>query len=474
MTTQTNPARRISALDATLFSLPSLLISGIVLALAVYLPRHYASHLGLSLGIVGAAFGIVRMIDIVFDPFLGLVMDRTRWSFGRYRVWLIAGGPILAAAVYMLFMAEPGVTNLYLIIWLLVLYAGISIIALSHSSWASVIAPSYDERSRIFGVIQAVGVLGATAILLTPVILGTVNPQAGSIGHIPVMGWLVILLTPLTIALVVLRTPEPLEPVTHEPMRLKDYWEMITQPAMLRLIIADFCLAMGPGWMSALYLFFFVDFLKFSQNEANWLLLIYIFAGIAGALALGRLAQTFGKHRTLIGASTFYSLGLIVLPLLPRGSFWPTFVLMALLGAAAVGFNLLTRAMVADVSDLIRLEKGKQRAGLLYAMITSTQKIAGAVSIFLTLTVLQQIGYNAAEGATNTPQAISGLFWVYLLGPIVFVMLGGACFLGYTLNEARHAVIRAELDARDAALARETGAGGAGAAPTLGPSGAQA
>ena len=41
---------------------------------------------------------------------------------------------------------------------------------------------------------------------------------------------------------------------------------------------------------------------------------------------------------------------------------------------------------------------------------------------------------------------------VYIVGPIVFVMLGGACFIGYKLDARRHADIRAQLEARDAEL----------------------
>ena len=55
--------------------------------------------------------------------------------------------------------------------------------------------------------------------------------------------------------------------------------------------------------------------------------------------------------------------------------------IMFALGFMAAGFPLLDRAMVADVGDAVRLEQGKHRIGLLYAMITSTQKVAGALSI---------------------------------------------------------------------------------------------
>ena len=69
------------------------------------------------------------------------------------------------------------------------------------------------------------------------------------------------------------------------------------------------------------------------------------------------------------------------------------------------------------------------------------------------------MGYNAKEGAHNTAAAIQGLEYIYILGPIVFVMLGGACFIGWKLDARRHGEIRAALDARDAAVLAPAAAG---------------
>jgi glycoside/pentoside/hexuronide:cation symporter, GPH family len=225
---------------------------------------------------------------------------------------------------------------------------------------------------------------------------------------------------------------------------------------MARIVAAAFCLTLGPGWMSAIYLFYFHDSRGFSFHDAGSLLAIYIVAGVFGAAALSWLATRVGKHRTLMVASTGYSLGLMALNFLPRGDFAPAALFMFLMGFLAAGFVLLGRAMCADVADAVRLEKGKQRAGLLYAMMTSVEKIASALSIGLTFTVLALIGYQAKEGAHNTPAAIHSLELVYLIGPITFVMLGGACYLGYGLDDRRHAQIRAALEARDAGPFVET------------------
>jgi glycoside/pentoside/hexuronide:cation symporter, GPH family len=234
-----------------------------------------------------------------------------------------------------------------------------------------------------------------------------------------------------------------------EKVTLRDYWEMITWPEMLRIVAAAFCLTMGPGWMSAMYLFYFHDSRGFSFQTSTLLLGLYIIAGVLGAAGLSWLATRLGKHRTLMIASTIYSLGLMILNFLPKGDLIPAAIIMFVLGFLAAGFVLLGRAMCADVGDAIRLAKGRHRQSLLFALMTSAEKIAGALAIFCSFTVLGLVGYNPKEGAQNTVAAIHNLELVYLLGPITFVMLGGACYLGYKLDHKRHAEIRDALDARD-------------------------
>ena len=162
-------------------SLPAILIysfgtlptSALGVAILVYLSPYFASHLGVPLTVVAAAFFIVRWIDFFVDPMLGMIMDRT-----RTRVRAVPGPGSSSArrsrcsAVYRLFpdpaRDRPDPTWSC---WLLVLlYLGSSALDLSRSAWAATLSSQYDERSRIFGILSAVGVLGNVAILVIPII----------------------------------------------------------------------------------------------------------------------------------------------------------------------------------------------------------------------------------------------------------------------------------------------------------------
>jgi Na+/melibiose symporter-like transporter len=442
---QATPASSISWPRLFAFALPGLPLGALAVALSVYLPRFYASHIGLTLAAVGAAFGIVRLVDMCFDPFIGVTMDHTRTRIGRYRNWLLGGAPLLGIPVYMLFLAPAGVPLIYLIGWLFIYYLGTSVVGLAHASWASVVASAYHDRSRVFGTIQVVATLGATAVLVVALAL-----SKDSVTAVQVMGWFIVIVTPLGIGVATLFTPERIVAEhSAEKVTLRDYWEMITWPEMRRIVAAAFCLTMGPGWMSAMYIYYFMDSRGFSFQVATALLGLYIVAGVFGAGMVSWLATRLGKHRTLMVASTGYSLGLILIALMPRGALVPAAGLMFTLGFLAPGFQLLGRAMCADAGDAIRLAKGKHRQGLLFAMMTSAEKIAGALAIFVSFTILGAVGYLPKEGAHNTPAAIHNLELVYILGPIFFVMLGGACYIGYRLDHKRHGEIRAALEARD-------------------------
>jgi GPH family glycoside/pentoside/hexuronide:cation symporter len=442
------PAARLSIPGILAYCTPALALGAYAVAFSVYLPQYFASHIGISTAAVGGVIFVVRFIDIWFDPVIGLAMDKTRVRFGRYRLWMLAGAPIFAGAAYMIYMAPQGISVVYAVVWLLVFYVGTSIMSLSHTSWAAVLAPTYDQRSRLFGAMSAIGVIGAATILAMPFLLKI--PRSSDPRLLHTMGWFMIVIALIGAVVAVLFTKERAVAANHENVRLVEYWRLFKRPEVLKILAADLCLALGPGWMAALYLYFYKESRQFSAIEASLLLGVYTLAGLFGAVVLGRLAVIFGKHRTLMGASTGYSLGLALLFFMPKGHILIDAPFMFSMGFLATGFTLLIRAMVADVGDKVRLETGRNQMGLLYSLVVGTQKLAGAFSIIITFPLLTVVGYQTKEGVPNTAAAIHGLELVYLIGPIFFVMLGGACFFGYKLDSRAHADIRQALEQRDA------------------------
>ena len=460
MTQATTAAPSISLPRVMSFASASIPIQALVLAISVHLPRYFASHVGLELAVVGAAFAMVRLVDIPIDAVLGMAMDRTRSRFGRYRLWLALGTPVLMAGLYLILQADRSTSQLGLAGMLLFLYIGYSMVYLSHLAWGGVLGPTYQQRNRIFGAIIGLGVAGAVAVLLIPIVMERLHYSDGE--GVRAMVWFIILALPATALLVLSTTRETLTVESPHKLRLADYAVLLRRGNVLRLLAADLCAILGPGWMAALYLFYFKDSRGFDTAAANVLLMVYIAAGFVGAPCAAWLGNRIGKHRALMTATTIYSLGLILTPFLPAGNFAAFAPCMFVVGAMQTAFVVMIRAITGDIADEIRLENGREWMGLMYALTIGTTKIASGLSA-LTFVLLQAVGYQARAGAVNTPEAINALQLIYIVGPIVFVMIAGACFIGYRLTPERHAEIRSKLAERDALYGESAAVQGLGA-----------
>jgi GPH family glycoside/pentoside/hexuronide:cation symporter len=454
-------------------------VAVLLLLYGVYLPRHYVS---LGIGpykpgapeaflLVGFAITVVRVIDVFFDPLLALIMDRTKTPIGRYRPWLVLGVPIVMLGVYKVLLPAGHVTQFYLIGWLVVSYAGLSMVTLGLAAWSAVLARTYDDRARVYAWTTGMTIFGTIVVLALPKLTGG-HISAGLKASMPILGLGLIIAFPIALFICAVFTPEriPANAVRRPSFALADYRKAIARPSMIRLMLADLLLTLGPGTTGPLYVYYFHDAKGFTIQDVSFLLIFYAGAGIAGALFWARVvSERFGKHRTVQIACVVYSITQSILMAIPRvwpGYKWsddvPTIAGMMAVGFCASAFLPLVRAMMADVVDEVRLERGQDLTSLLYSMVTTTTKIGQSITVLVVFPVLAFVHYNGAEGAVNTPHAIFGLEMCYLFAPIILVWFGGAMLFGYKLDAKRHAEIRQALDL---AASEESIAGGAIEAP---------
>ena len=434
------------------FAGPSLPLAALGLPLVVYLPNHYTATLGLDIGMVGWAFLLVRLIDIAFDPLFGAVLDRTHWRIGRFKPWLAIGAPLVLVAVYMLFMAEPGVGPAYLWFWLITAYIGYSICVLSHIAWGSTLSTDYNQRSRVYAFWQTGNVVGMILVLLLPVLLNHVPALTGRMCGVQAMGWFIIVTLPVMLALALRFVPEPrIARADHGAQAgLGDYFALFARPAVLRILVADLLLGLAPAVAGSLFFFYFEQAKGFPKGTAEALLLVYFVAAIVGAPIWVKLSQRFGKHVVLIASSVVYAVAQFAVVVLPQHDFWlaAPFLIFAGLPYSAAPF--LLRAMLADVGDEERLRTGVDRTGLLYAILTGTVKVSQALAV-ASFIVLGAMGFDSHNPAATTQTGLLGLQVLYAAAPGLLGLLAAWVMVGYPLTEARHAEIRARLAERDAA-----------------------
>jgi Na+/melibiose symporter-like transporter len=426
------------------FAGPGLPIGGVGLPMIVYLPPYYAGTLGLDLAAVGLVFFVVRAIDLPLDPLLGHWMDRTRSRLGRYRPWLLAGGLVLAAGVWCVFMARPGITAFTAFAFLMLMYLGYSMTVVAQLGWGATLSEDYHQRSRIFSWWMAAQVLGMILVLTLPPLVG-----GGPAGGIHAMGWFVIVLSPVTVLIMAGAVRERERTGDRPHAKLSELKALARNPLLVRLVLLDVMTSAAPGITGAMFLFYFEHRLGFAAREASLLLLVYFVTGLAAAPLWIGFARRMGKHRALTIAALSFAFFQFSLSLLPRSlGMAGALPAMAIAGLPYIAAPSLLRAMLNDVADVDRLETGLDRNALLQGLLTTTQKISYAVPVAVIYPVLSLIGFQPKPGAPNTDGAILGMTLLFVLAPVVLMLIAARVASRWPLGREAHAEVQAALAAR--------------------------
>ncbi len=444
------PVRHSNATLAA-FAAPCLPMAALGLPLVVNLPHFYATSMGIGLEAVGMIFLIVRLIDIVFDPILGSMMDRTRTRFGRFKPWLVSSIGIMGLATWMLFL-PPGTSasGLYLGGWLLLVYLGFSISVLAQTSWASVLSPDYDQRSRIYGFWTTGNVVGILMVAALPTLLtllaGKGAPPVPETKSVAAMGLFIVALLPLTIGLAVWKVPEPMpDKPTHGSVM--DYFQFLKLASVRRLMWTDLLFGLAPGITGALALYYFRSVKGLSPFESQLLVFGYFAAGLAGAALWTFVAGKIGKHKAMATAGILFAVSYVGVWLAPAGNFGLGMLSMIGVGIPFCANQVLLRAMLADVGDEDRLISGKDRTGMLFALLTATNKVGYALAA-ATFIPLGWAGFISKEDALQTPEALQMLTILFVALPIGLLLVASWVIFSFPLDKARQEEIRAQLEAR--------------------------
>ncbi len=428
--------------------------SGITLPMAamgmpisVYLPRFYSEGLGLSLVTVGTIFTIARVWDVITDPIMGMMIDKfdTRW--GRRKHWIAIAIPLLVLSVWMVFMPDPEVvTGTYLLFWLILLYVGYTMLAISHQSWGAELSSSYDDRSRLFGWREIFVIGGMTVVLAIPAAmeLSGYNDQETKVAS---MGWFCVILFPLLVLPTLTMVPD-----SHQKPAASIPWKeaitvLVANKLMWRLLITDLGAGIAFGVSGALYIFIATTYFKLPEHASLALLFFFLSSFIAMPVWM-RLAYWMGKDKTLT-LSLLYMV-VINVAMIPLAEEYNVVVLWGYTILFGVGFGApptLVRSMMADVVDEDELKSGQSRPALFFALLTTTNKLGSALAVGASFAVLEVvIGF--VPGGDNSQTVLDGLLLTYTLGAIIGLLAAWVPMIGYPLTKSVHAMIRQQLEAR--------------------------
>lgn len=434
------------------FASLSVPIAAVQMPLGVHLPAIYAQHFGLSLGVIGAIFLAERLWGAVADPLIGMLSDRTQSRFGRRRPWITGGAIIFGLASLALFFPPASfVSPLYLGAAMFAIYLGSAMIQIPYLAWSGQISGEYHERTRIVTFQTVAASAALLLVLILPTIIDQLDPEDGQL-KLAAMGAVVIgsliVTVPLTLRMFA-ETPALLQPRERLPLG-RTVTILFSDPLLRRVLLSDFAVTIGQSIRGGLVVFFATFYMGLPQWASGLYLFQFVF-GIAAAPIWAQIGYRIGKHRAAVaGELTQIAINLGLLLVVP-GQIGLLLALTVAQGLAQGSGNLMLRSMVADVADAHRLRTGHDRAALFFSAFSLSSKAGMAVAVGIALPLVGWLGFDP-KAATNTPEALHSLLWVFALGPAIAHLISAALIQGFSLHEARHSEIRRRLEERDAAL----------------------
>lgn len=419
-------------------------IAVIGLPLVVFVPIFYIEEIGLSPTAVGLIFFLGRIWDIVTDPPMGLMLDRFQSPWGKHKHWILAAVPLMAIGGGAVFLPPADAGEIWLAAALLTLYTSYTLLFMSQLSWGSELAPTYDERIRLFSAREIVSICSMVTVLLIPTIItwagGDERLKFASIGY-----YMLILLAPAMLwGLFVL----PDKRSTHvSGMPLGEGLKLLSKNLNLRRVLTSgFCSSITQGVQGTL--FFLLCTHIFDAREHRFSILLgYFLCGVAGIRFWVWLAEHWQKHTALLTAGITISLGWLMLPIAAWINSLELFVfIVCFAGLASAAPPLLIRSLMSDVIDDDELKSGRRRSGLLFALVTTCDKIGFGVSPLVLVLLEWVFDYNATL-EVQSDWTRFGILLIYMTVPAFAYLVLVWQMRRYTLSRERHQEIQHQLTA---------------------------
>ena len=427
------------------YSLTDLPVTLSIFPAVVFIPKFYASDMGVPLAVAANIILAVRLFDLFSDPLMGYVSDRTHSRWGRRRPWIVASVPFMMVGIYMLYLPPAGAGGLHMLVWMAVVSLGTTLMLIPYYAWGAELSPDYNERSMITGARSMMGVVGNLLAQLAPLLALILFGVKGTAAVLEVVGITMLVLMPVCVFLTVTRVGESQDYVRSvmpvgEGIRL-----MLGNGPFKRLATAFLVSSTGLSITTPLYIFF-IAFVLGAEELSIVMLTIFYLSNLSAVPFWVWLSTKIGKHRAYVGSFALIAVAHPFYLLLGQGDFWWMTPVTIATGFAAGGFAALPNSMKADVIDLDTLQSGENRAAAFFSIWSLIQKLPASFGPWIGLMGLALFGFDPAPDAINGPAELFWVSFLFALFPSLFYLVSGAIVWNYPITEARHKEMRQELE----------------------------
>lgn len=395
--------------------------------------------LGLSPVVAGTLLFITKCYDIVTDPLMGVISDRTETRWGRRRPFLILAALISSGSVVMLFNVPDGQASgiaIYVTVALLLYATGYTIFNIPYLAMPAEMTDDYHERSRLMSarvVFASLGILVGGA--LAPALVTWFGDGRDGFAA---MSWVLAAIIGISMVACFFGTGTAVHTQrVAKALPLREQWSLAIGNRPFVVLILSKLLHITGVAVSISSLLFLVT-LVLQRDAAS--ALPFGLASTAGTLLsmpawLG-LSHRFGKRNTYIAGVAIYVPILLSWLLTGPNEAFAWFLIRGFgIGIVTGGLTLTAQAMLPDTIQYDTERSGLRREGTFTSIYSFMEKSAFAIGPLLLGLLLENSGFSPASPDTASPDTARAVLIAAAIIPAVASTASAAILRFYDLDQ---------------------------------------
>lgn len=421
--------------------------------LMFFLPIFYTDTFGLPAAALATMFLVVRFFDAFTDPVVGMLADRTRTRWGRFRPYLLWMAVPFGLGLVLMF-STPDLSMTGKIIYAYVTYSIMmliyTVISIPYNSMIGVVTPDHQERASLssykFIFAYLAGITVQSMIIPMVKSLGEENAARGYQISMMIFGSIAVVLFLITFWF----SKERVQPATDQKTCIRqDLIDLMNNQPWLILFFVSLTSLIYIAIRNASIAYFFKYNLG-QETAAGLFMALGSACTLLGVLPTKWLSGKIGKVRLYRICFVCVSLGSASFFFLDADQLVLIYVLQVLFSFAGGPLFPLLWSMIADTADYSEWKTGRRATGLAFSALTFSQKMGFSLGGGAVMALFGGFGFVA-----NVEQSESSLLGIRLclsLIPAVISMIGFIFLLFYRLDEAQLEQISCDLESRRAKI----------------------
>lgn len=428
---------------------------------SMYLLIFYTNVFGLPAATAAVMFLIVRLVDVLWDPIVGALVDKRNPKLGKYRSYLVLGGIPLTGFAILCFWNGFSGSLLYAYITYIGLSMSYTLVNVPYGALNASLTRDTHEITTLTSVRMFMANLGGLAVAYgVPIIVKTLSPDGKINSPESANAWFITMTIYALIgfALLIFCFTQTKERVVMDEkdtvdVKVSDLWTEFLRNRPLRVLAMFFIVAfamMAIGNSAGSY------YMIYNVKAPNMLPYFMALGSIPAFIFMPMvptIKRKIGKKQMFYVFLTIAIIGMAILYIVSvipalQSQIWLVMVAQFIKSTGVIVATGYMWALVPEVISFGEYTTGRRISGIVNALTGIFYKAGMALGGVVPGLVLSFVGFDEKNSIEQTPLVEQGILWLVVVIPALLLLLGMFIISKYELEDDVIDKINYEIEER--------------------------